>query len=206
MPRVVAERADTLPVIAEVFREYGYEGASLSLIGKATGLGKGSLYHFFPGGKAEMASAVLGEIDGWFENNVFAPLRSAEQPVQAIELMFDSVEAYFQSGRRVCLVGVMALSDARERFADAVRGYFTRWIADLGDALTRAGPTRAEAKALAEETVVGVQGAIVLARALNDPGAFGRTVAKLRARIRSELKVSPAMSRGPDRSRKGRRR
>jgi hypothetical protein len=49
---------------------FGYrEGASLSLISEATGLGKGCLYHFFPGGKEEMADAVLSEIDGWFENH-----------------------------------------------------------------------------------------------------------------------------------------
>ena len=29
MPRVVAERPDALPMLAEVFREHGYEGASL---------------------------------------------------------------------------------------------------------------------------------------------------------------------------------
>ncbi|MEJ8631131.1 TetR family transcriptional regulator [Sphingomonas sp. I4] len=48
MARMIAERADALPGLAEVFREYGYAGASLSLIGTATGLGRGSLYHFSP--------------------------------------------------------------------------------------------------------------------------------------------------------------
>ena len=58
MPGTVAERADALPALGEVFREHGFEGASLALIGERTGLGKGSLYHFFPGGKEEMAAAV----------------------------------------------------------------------------------------------------------------------------------------------------
>ena len=65
-----AERAGILPVLAEVFRAHGYEGASLSLITRATGLGKGSLYHLFPGGKAEMAACGLAEIDAWFEANL----------------------------------------------------------------------------------------------------------------------------------------
>jgi hypothetical protein len=29
-------------------------------------LGKGSLYHFFPGGKEDMAKAVLDEVAVWF--------------------------------------------------------------------------------------------------------------------------------------------
>ncbi|MEM8810542.1 MAG: TetR/AcrR family transcriptional regulator, partial [Cyanobacteria bacterium P01_G01_bin.38] len=35
--------------LTPVFRRYGYEGASLSMLSKATGLGKASLYHHFPG-------------------------------------------------------------------------------------------------------------------------------------------------------------
>ena len=41
MPRVVAECGDVIPALAEVFREHGYEGASLSATTRATGLGKG---------------------------------------------------------------------------------------------------------------------------------------------------------------------
>jgi AcrR family transcriptional regulator len=180
MPKAGAARGDTLPLIAEVFREHGYEGASLSLIGRATGLGKGSLYHFFPGGKEEMASSVLAEIDTWFESNVFGPLRLDEQPLRAIARTLDAVEGYFRSGRRVCLVGIVALGDARDRFADAVRRYFTRWIAALADALVRAGRDRVDAAALAEETVATLQGAIVLARALDRPKVFGRAMTRLR--------------------------
>ncbi len=58
MARSIAERADVLPQLAEVFRAHGYEGATLALISDATGLGKGSLYNFFPGGKQQMARAI----------------------------------------------------------------------------------------------------------------------------------------------------
>lgn len=180
MARLVAERADTLPALAEVFREHGYEGASLALIGQATGLGKGSLYHFFPGGKQEMAAAVLEEIDGWFEREIFAPLRVAQPPEAGITAMFDGVEAYFRSGRRVCLVGAFALGDARDRFAEAVRDYFARWIKALAIALARGGHEVTAARRLAEGTVAGIQGAIVLARALDDPRVFQRALDALR--------------------------
>ena len=183
MPRVVAERSDALPVLAEVFREHGYEGASLSLISKATGLGKGSLYHFFPGGKEEMAQAVLSEIDAWFENHVFAPLRKTSRPEDAISAMFDSVDAYFRSGRRVCLVGALALGDTRDRFASEVRSYFSRWVDALSGALIRSKRSSASARALAEEVVAGIQGAIVLARASDDPRAFARALVRMRNRV-----------------------
>jgi AcrR family transcriptional regulator len=190
--KIAASRAETLPALAELFREHGYEGASLSLITQVTGLGKGSLYHFFPGGKEEMAAAVLAEIDGWFETNVYAPLREAQKPEQAIAAMFKSVETYFRSGRRVCLVGVLALGDTRDRFAAEVKSYFARWVDALAAALVHAGHDKAAAALLAEETVAGIQGAIVLSRALDNAGTFSRTITKLQERLIQGLSRSKA--------------
>ena len=130
-PRPAAERGRVIPLLAEVFREHGYEGASLALIGRATGLGKGSLYHLFPNGKEQMAAEVLAEIDAWFEQNVFSPLRDEPDPRRAIRLTLARMDAYFQSGRRLCLVGSFALSDTRDQFAERVRGYFAGWVAAI---------------------------------------------------------------------------
>ena len=171
-----------LPALAEVFREHGFEGASLALIGERTGLGKGSLYHFFPGGKEEMAAAVLAEIEGWFEAHIFHPLREGE-PQIAVPEMIRAVDGYFRSGRRVCLVGAFALGDVRDRFGTAIRGYFAAWTDALAQALERAGRDEAAARDRAEDAVAAIQGALVLARALDDPAAFRRSLARIEARL-----------------------
>ncbi|MCF4166263.1 TetR/AcrR family transcriptional regulator [Zavarzinia compransoris] len=170
--RRVAERADVIPLLAEVFREFGFEGASLARITAATGLGKGSLYHFFPGGKEEMATAVLAEIDAWFEREIYAPLRDGTDAAAAIAHMFDASEAYFRSGRRVCLVGAFALGDTRDRFAAALSTYFAAWVEALDMALRRLGWPAEAAAGAAAEAVGAIQGAIVLARALDRPDVF----------------------------------
>ncbi|OWV88119.1 TetR family transcriptional regulator [Rhizobium sp. N122] len=180
--KTVHERADIVPLLAEIFRELGYEGTSLSRITERTGLGKGSLYHFFPGGKEEMASAVLADIDAWFEQAIYRPLRQGDAH-QAIAAMWDNVNDYFRSGRRICLVGAFALDDTRERFSAAIGDYFIRWIAALHSALSGAGCSEAEAKALAEEGVAGIQGALVLARALADETIFTRSLQTLAKRF-----------------------
>ncbi len=118
MRRIAPDRDQLLAMVAEVFREHGYEGASLALISAATGLGKGSLYHFFPGGKEEMAGAVIAHIDGWFEDNVFAPLHDSADPRTGIEHMLKATDGYFRSGRRVCLIGAFALEESRDLFAN----------------------------------------------------------------------------------------
>jgi AcrR family transcriptional regulator len=172
-----------LPQLGEVFRVHGYEGASLTLITAATGLGKGSLYHVFPGGKSQMASEVLAEIDGWFERHVFVPLRDEPDARRGIAAMFDAVDAYFRSGRRVCLVGVFALGAARDEFSVAVHGYFAAWTEALAQALRRAGHDRAQAGELAEDVLAGIQGALVLARAADQPKLFARALTRLRKRV-----------------------
>lgn len=178
-------RAALLPKLGEVFRTYGYEGASLTLITAATGLGKGSLYHLFPGGKAQMAKEVLAEIDSWFEREVFAPLRDGADAHAGIAHMSKAVDDYFRSGRRVCLVGVFALGAARDEFADAVHGYFGRWRAALASALRRVGHARGDAMDLSEDILSGIQGALVLARAADDPKIFSRALNRMARRVRT---------------------
>lgn len=178
-----AEAEKLIARIAEVFREHGYEGASLTRIGQATGLGKGSLYNFFPGGKEEMAAAVLAHIAAWFEENVFAPLRDEDRPAAGIGRMLDATDLYFQSGGRVCLVGAFALDDSRNRFVTEIRAYFGSWVAHLSTALQRGGRDKPEADQLAEDTVAAIQGALTLSRAFDDTAVFSRALARARARL-----------------------
>ncbi|WP_312363000.1 TetR/AcrR family transcriptional regulator [Ensifer sp.] len=182
MSRVVAERQDVIATLAEVFREHGYDGASLSLITEKTGLGKGSLYHFFPRGKEEMAEAVLADIASWFQTHIFDRLNGDDRPAAAVDDMFAAVDGYFRQGRRLCLMGVIAASGAHDRFSVELNRYFVEWRAALAAALGRRGIAEGDRQALAEEVIGGIQGALILARSLDDPEAFGRVLARLRTR------------------------
>ena len=153
----VSDRADLLPLLAEVFRSHGYEGATLALISQATGLGKGSLYHFFPGGKAQMAADVLAEIDSWFEVNIFAPLRHSDDPARAVATMVGAVDSYFRSGHRMCLVGVIALGASRDTFAVQVQDYFRRWNDALALVLRRSGLSAGVARRRSADALVTIQ-------------------------------------------------
>jgi len=180
----IADRDKLIAELGEIFRERGFEGASLSVITERTGLGKGSLYHFFPGGKAEMAQVVLDEVSAWFEQHVFVPLRESADPAAGIAHMFNAVIRFFRSGRRVCLVGTFALDDTRDRFAAEIRTYFSAWTEALAAALTRDGFDVEAAYATAEDVVAGIQGALVLARSQQDPAVFTRAIERLHQRIR----------------------
>ncbi len=179
MERKFSERSEIVPVLAEIFRERGFAGASLSEITHRTGLGKGSLYHFFPGGKDEMGQAVLDDVANWFELNVFEPLRESEDPAAGIDHMFKATVRFFNSGRRICLVGSFALDDTRDRFASAIHGYFAAWVVAMEAALRRSGFDSRRARETAEDVVAGIQGALVFARSQDDPKLFTRVIRRL---------------------------
>ncbi len=187
MPAAIITRDDALARIAEVFRTRGYEGASLAALTEATGLGKGSLYHYFPDGKQQMAAEVLAHIDAWFEREVYAPLRRPGQPMTAIAAMFAATEAYFHGGGRICLVGAFALDTTRDRFATQVQDYFARWVAALATALRHAGLPGAAARQQAEAVVAGIQGALTLARALDEPALFRRRLKEMQQSLLAAL-------------------
>ncbi|MFT8770032.1 MAG: TetR/AcrR family transcriptional regulator [Gluconobacter cerinus] len=175
-------RTAILQNIAEVFRQYGYEGASLSRFTAATGLGKGSLYNFFPEGKKQMAAEVLEHIQQWFDAEIFSPLETEEDPKVGLTAMFEGTEQYFRSGQRICLMGLLALS-VDTSFAVQIRNYFLRWQESLSQALQRLGRSKSNAVDLAEEIVSGIQGALVLAHARGEADVFKRRLVSFKLRL-----------------------
>lgn len=178
MSRATTDRRDVVPVLAGVFGDHGWNGSSLSVISSRTGLGKGSLYHFFPRGKTEMAEAVLDDVEAWFQVNVFTPLQAATDARARSSDMFAQTLKYFQSGRRVCLFGAFSLGVERALFGTRVAKYFTDWIDALTPVLRQLGHGE-DSRGLAEEIVAGIQGALVLARASDDGRSFERVLSRL---------------------------
>lgn len=132
--------------------------------------------------------AVLADIDTWFRAMIFVPLEETGDPSTAIRSMIAEVTAYFRSGGRVCLVGWIGLgSSGSAVFAGRIRDYFARWIAALAHCLQAGAVPPTHARTLAEEAVSGIQGAIVLTRALDDGAAFGRIVGRLEGALLDAL-------------------
>jgi hypothetical protein len=97
--------------------------------------------------------------------------------------MIAGVDQYFHSGDRVCLVGMVALGSARGSFAEAVDGYFAHWQTALAALLRRSGLTNSQAQRRAEDALLTIQGALVLARARGDAKIFRRALSDLTARL-----------------------
>lgn len=172
MPTPSLTREELMARLCDVFRRHGYEGSSMAQIAKASGLGKASLYHYFPEGKAQMAAAVLDYVRQWFEANVFAPLESVHPPRQRIVAMLESLGRYYEKGQCACLPALFGLTAERDLFTAPIHDFYGRWLAALAQTLTDSGLARDIAQRRAYEGLERIQGALMLARGMADDRLF----------------------------------
>jgi len=176
MPAALLPRDEVVARIQNVFRDLGFDGASLAQISIATGLGKSSLYHHFPGGKDDMAIAVLERLDTWMNERALSVLRRDGTPKARLREMLRILDEYYVSGRRACVLANLIVGGSREKFQDYLITAFSDWIAALSALALEAGIRRPEAQQRAEDAVVRIEGALIVAAGLNDPGPFKRAL------------------------------
>jgi AcrR family transcriptional regulator len=179
MKFLLMSKEEAIAQLLKVFRQYGYEGATLARLSKATGLGKASLYHYFPKGKEEMAAAVLNHIDNWLEENILTPLQGSGTPAECIRAMCKSVDMFYNRGQQACLFAVLSLGDAKDLFHVQIRQALKVWIDAIAEVLIEAGIERSLARQRAEDAILQIQGSLVLVRALDDTAPFERVLQRL---------------------------
>ena len=173
-------REQLISQLVDAFRLYGYEGASLSCLAKVTGLGKTNLYHYFPGGKAEMAEVALAHVNAWLEDSILKPLRSRAKPADKLQKMCEQVNAFFKQGQNSCLWAVLALGQSSDDlFHQQIKWALSQWIEAIAVVLEQSGLETQLARYRAEDAVLRIQGALVLARGLDDTMPFQRTMQTL---------------------------
>ncbi|HSR54019.1 MAG TPA: helix-turn-helix domain-containing protein [Acidobacteriota bacterium] len=176
LPKV--EEDDLLERLTGVFQKHGFEGASLSRISRATGLKRASLYHRFPGGKEEMAQAVIRHVHERFGRDLLEPLRGPDKPADKVRLMARRLDRFYDKGRQSCILDTLSLEDLaplRQLTASAAHG----WMEALAEVAVEAGASPQEARNLSEEAVIRVEGALILSRATGDRRLFEKVIEDL---------------------------
>ncbi len=185
MPRTKISREDAIERIAEEFRRHGYAATSVSRIAEATGLGRASLYHHFPGGKEEMVREVFRKV-GEEVGQILGLLRAPGDPRERILASMHAVDRFYGGGAKNCLLGSMVLSGGLDLFADELGGAFGAWVDALRGVLEDAGIPSKVAQRRAEDAVVRLQGALVVTRGTRDPKFFQRMLKELPGNLLEE--------------------
>lgn len=181
MPSGSRSREEVVQILVETFRRGGVDAATLTVLSEATGLGRSSLYHHFPGGKADMEEQVLLRVDAMLRQEVIGPLRDPSlTPMERIERMLAVLDDLYAGGTKRCIVERLCTSSQRGD-DDRITVLVEDWIGALAALLEPVGA--AEAADIAEDTVACLQGALILCDATRSPEPFRRVSTRVRARL-----------------------
>jgi AcrR family transcriptional regulator len=175
---------------AELLRQRGYTGTGFREVIELTGAPRGSIYHHFPGGKAQLAGEAVDYVGGLAREAIAESLADAD-PIGALRAFVELWRADFErsGGRAGCPIAAVAVEnhDEAPELLDSAARAFERWQTAFADCLRRAGVPRARADRLAALVVSAVEGAIVLSRAERDPAPLLDVARELEAAIQAAL-------------------
>ncbi len=180
MPAPLMTKEEVLDRLMETFREKGYDGAGLADLSRVTGLGKSSLYHYFPGGKEDMARQVLAHLDVTLEKALFEPLRSSRPPAKKLDAMLSVIESFYDGGKKPCLLERLCASVDQGRFRRPLEKAFGKWIDAVEALCIESGIPKTTARARAEDLVVRIEGALIVSAGTGNVELFSRTIRQLR--------------------------
>lgn len=187
-------RERILYAAAELFRRQGYSGTGIKQIAAEADAQLGSIYHFYPGGKEELAERVIETAGPFFAALVAATMDPApEEPVAWVEAFFAGAAANVEASgyADACPIATVALEVAstNERLRLATADAFAGWIEAIEHWLRRLGVPERELRPLATSLLGSLEGGFVLARATRSTepleAAGGAMAAAMRAALAS---------------------
>ncbi len=179
MPAATLSREEVVTRILQEFRNHGYDGTSLARLSQATGLGRSSLYHYFPNGKEDMATAAMAAVGEVFVNEVLAALNSEGSPSQRLHAFTKQLSVFYQDGQTSCLTDVFSMGGAAVLFQKYLALRVSNLMRNIAAVLSVAGFDKAEATRRAENAIITIQGSLVVSRALGDNAPFLRVLREM---------------------------
>lgn len=178
---------ELLARLTTTFREVGYEAASLSLLADAAGLKKASLYHRFPGGKEEMAQAVLQSAADSLDVQVLHVLEGEGPPERRVAQALDALKRFYAGGKQACLLNMLAAGHiASNAFTPMITTMFDRLTRSFARVARDAGQGEGQARMAARRAVMLLQGSLVMARGTGDSSLFDEALEMIRSSLLGE--------------------
>jgi TetR/AcrR family transcriptional repressor of lmrAB and yxaGH operons len=160
-------RASMVRSAASLIRSRGVSATSLSDVLADSGAPRGSIYHHFPDGKAQLAEDAIH----WTSERLLAHLRAGtpSRPSEVLQRFIDvwrrTVVA--SAGTAGCVVAGVAIDTIPEETGvmEVVRATFRTWAGVLAEQLEATGVPSERATPIAMATLAGMEGALILCRA-----------------------------------------
>ncbi|MGO8905982.1 MAG: TetR/AcrR family transcriptional regulator [Solirubrobacteraceae bacterium] len=172
MPTVtdVPTRERILYASAELFRRQGYAGTGLKQVVAQAQAPFGSLYHFFPAGKEELADEVLRTGGRFFLALYESIAESAPDLASTVREFFAGAADTLRSTdfADACPIATVAgeVASTHEVLRRASADVFESWLAALTEDAVEDGIAPVRARALALSVLAILEGAFLLGRSL----------------------------------------
>ena len=183
MARQGEHRTAIVEAAVRLFRRQGYSATGINEIATNSGAPKGSLYHYFPGGKAQIGSAAValaGETVAATLRQLSGRAGSAAELVCLYgEMLAGWMEASgFHDGCPIATV-LLEAAPSDTDIAEAGRDAFAAWVAAIGSALRRDGAPEDRADRLARFAIAAIEGSLLQARIESSAGPIHETAGDL---------------------------
>jgi AcrR family transcriptional regulator len=175
---------------ADMIRRRGLNATSVRELAKHTKAPLGSTYHYFPGGKYDIATEAVRWTDDFVAGVLARELRAGpEAGLTAFLSMWRKVvlDNDFRAGCPVLAVSVEDLPDEHSAPRDAAAAAFQRWSAMLAESLRDAGADPDRAEKLATLIVAAVEGTVAICRAQRSITPLDRVAGQLVELIRASI-------------------
>ncbi|MEW6648811.1 MAG: TetR/AcrR family transcriptional regulator [Chloroflexota bacterium] len=189
MPATPRERI--ISTACQLLERQGFHASGLNQIVEESGAPKGSLYHYFPGGKTEIviqavAQAAVQTVQR-IEHHLSAQRDAAAGARSLVEAIADQVEqSGFRAGGPLMTVALETVH-ASPAINQACRQAY-QWLQDtFARRLQQAGVNAARARSLALFIVAVIEGAVLLSRTQHSGEALRQAGVYLEQVIRTEL-------------------
>jgi AcrR family transcriptional regulator len=162
-------------------RERGVEATSFSEVLARSGAPRGSIYHHFPGGKAQLIEEATRYAGEFTAGGLTAAL-AQEDPVAAIRAFSASWSRILRRSDFGAGCPVVAASLEGERIPgarEAAAAAFEEWEKLLAEALSPHVGDAKQAHALATLVIASIEGAVVVSRAVRSTGPLERVAGEL---------------------------
>ncbi|MEV5839188.1 TetR/AcrR family transcriptional regulator [Nocardia sp. NPDC052112] len=192
-PRLRDARRRMIEGTIESLRIHGASATSVDRVLAHTGAPRGSVYHHFPGGRAQLITDALSAAGGSMSEFIETITREYD-PTTALDMFVafwrrTLLDSDYRAGCPIFAVAVETNDDAPE-FAASAAEIFARWNTALTDLLIRHGLDPVRSRRLATLTVAAVEGAIALCRVERATAPLEDTVRELQAHLASAVGAS----------------
>lgn len=171
---------------AELRVHAGPVATGLKAIAEAGEATTGSLYHFFPNGKSELAASTLRNSGDHYVQIVFSVFDAAPDPVSAVRDCFEGAAEVLRLGdyADACPIATVALEVASsdEPLRQVTNEIFQGWLASAAQHFEAGGIEPDPARDLATMFIAALEGGFLLSRVAKDASALetvGRSVVAL---------------------------